>query len=75
MADLARRVIAACKSSSRIEFISYEQAFGQGFDDMRRRVPRLDKIRTVLDFRPRFNLEQIIQSVRDFQRGASSETP
>jgi len=74
IADLARRVIAACKSSSRIEFISYDQAFGQGFDDMQRRVPRLDKIRSVLDFRPRFNLDQIIQSVRDFQHAAESRS-
>jgi hypothetical protein len=40
---------------------------------MQRRVPRLDKIRTVLDFRPRFNLDQIIQSVRDYQSSASSQ--
>jgi UDP-glucose 4-epimerase len=63
--DLARQVIAACKSSSKIEFISYERAFGQVFDDMQKRVPKLDKIRSVIEFRPRFNLEQIIESVRD----------
>jgi UDP-glucose 4-epimerase len=65
IADLARRVIAACKSSSQIENISYDRVFGQGFDDMQKRVPKLDKIRSVIDFRPKFNLEQIIQSVRD----------
>jgi len=44
--------------------------FGQGFDDMRKRVPRLDKIRSVIDFRPKFNLEQIIESVKDSLTGA-----
>ncbi len=63
--ELARRVIAICKSSSRIEFISYAQAFGQSFDDTQRRVPKLEKIRSVIDFRPRFSVEQIIESVRD----------
>ena len=65
IADLARRVIAACKSSSQIENISYDKVFGQGFDDMQKRVPKLDKIRSVIDFRPKFNLDQIIASVRD----------
>jgi UDP-glucose 4-epimerase len=68
--NLARRVIAVCKSSSSIENISYDQVFGQGFDDMRKRVPRLDKIRSVIDFRPKFNLEQIIESVKDSLTGA-----
>ena len=63
--ELARRVIAICKSASRIEFISYAQAFGQSFDDTQRRVPKLEKIRSVIDFRPRYSLEQIIESVRD----------
>jgi UDP-glucose 4-epimerase len=63
--ELARRVIAICKSSSKIEHITYAQAFGQTFDDTQRRVPRLEKIRSVIDFRPRFSVEQIIESVRD----------
>ncbi len=51
--DLAKRVIAVCKSSSSLEYISYERAYGQGFDDTQRRVPKLDKIRSMIDFRPR----------------------
>jgi UDP-glucose 4-epimerase len=66
IAELARRVIAVCKSSSKVEYISYEQAYGQRFDDTQRRVPKLDRIQSVIDFRPRINLEQIIESVRDY---------
>ena len=61
--ELARRVIAICKSSSKIEFVTYAQAFGQSFDDTQRRVPNLTKIRSIIDFRPRHTLDQIIQSV------------
>jgi UDP-glucose 4-epimerase len=68
IADLAQRVIVACQSSSMIEYISYEKAFGQAFDDMQRRVPELAKIRAVIGFKPRFNLGQIIESVRDSLR-------
>ena len=41
---LAQRVIALAQSSSTIRHISYEMAYGQKFDDMMRRVPKLDKI-------------------------------
>jgi UDP-glucose 4-epimerase len=65
MNDLAKRVVQLAGSSSRIEHVSYEQAYGQPFDDLPRRVPKLDRIRAAIGFSPRFNLEQIIRSVID----------
>jgi UDP-glucose 4-epimerase len=65
MNDLAARVIALTKSRSTVEHMSYEQAYGQQFDDLPRRVPSLDKIRAAIGFSPRFTLDQIIQSVID----------
>jgi UDP-glucose 4-epimerase len=59
--DLAGRVIAATQSSSRLEHIPYEQAYGQKFDDLPRRVPKLDKIRSAIGFTLRYNLDQIIR--------------
>jgi UDP-glucose 4-epimerase len=64
--ELAQQVIRICSSSSRIEHLTYEQAYGQRFDDLPRRVPKLDKIRSVIDFQPRFSLEEIIRSVRAY---------
>jgi UDP-glucose 4-epimerase len=52
----------------RIERISYERAYGQPFDDLPRRVPKLDKIRLAIGFAPRFSLEQIIKSVIEDHR-------
>jgi UDP-glucose 4-epimerase len=69
--DLADRVKSLCESSSRIEFLTYEQAYGQRFDDMARRVPKLDKIRSVIPFEPRFSLDQIIKSVKDADGSAT----
>ncbi|MGA3065470.1 MAG: NAD-dependent epimerase/dehydratase family protein [Tepidisphaeraceae bacterium] len=63
--DLAQRVLTICGSSSRIELLSYEKAYGQRFDDLPRRVPKLDRIRSVIDFQPRYSLDQIIHSVKD----------
>jgi UDP-glucose 4-epimerase len=65
--DLARRVISLTNSASKIEFIPYEKAYGHAFDDLARRVPRLDKIRAVISFKPRLNLDQIIRSVVEYQ--------
>ena len=72
MNGLAKRVIELAGSRSTIEHVPYEKAYGQQFDDMRRRVPKLDKIRRVIGFKPTKNLDQIIQSVIDEQRKASS---
>ena len=71
IADLARRVIAAAGSASGVEFLSYERAYGQAFDDLPRRVPQLDRIRTAIGFDPQFSLEQIIRAVVDEQRAAT----
>jgi UDP-glucose 4-epimerase len=63
--ELAEKVISICGSSSRIEYLTYEQAYGQKFDDLQRRVPKLEKIRAAIAFQPRYDLDQIIKSVRD----------
>jgi UDP-glucose 4-epimerase len=65
MNDLARRVVASASSGSAIEHIPYDVAYGQRFDDLPRRVPKLDKIRNAIGFNPKMNLDQIIRSVID----------
>ena len=71
--ELARRVIAAAGSSSRVERLTYQQAYGQPFDDMARRVPNLQRIRNAIGFAPRLGLDEIIQSVIDDRRRAMAE--
>jgi nucleoside-diphosphate-sugar epimerase len=66
--DLAERVIRLAGSSSKLEHISYEKAYGQSFDDMARRVPKLDRIRSVIQFSAKVTLDQIIKSVIDDKR-------
>lgn len=61
--DLANRVIEISASSSVIEHVPYEQAYGHKFDDMLRRVPKLDKIHRLISFRPKLDLQGIIESV------------
>jgi UDP-glucose 4-epimerase len=71
--DLAEKVIQLCNSKSWIEHITLEQAYGQRFDDLPRRVPNLDQIRSVFDFQAKHSLDQIIRSVKeDLARGMAS---
>ena len=66
--ELARRVIALTKSASRIEYVPYEKAYEEGFEDMQRRVPDTSKLSRLISFRPTMNLDGIIRDVVDFFR-------
>lgn len=66
--ELARRVQAATGSDSEITLVPYEEAYGEGFEDMRRRVPDISKIERVLDWRPTASLDQILDEVIAHQR-------
>ncbi|MCS6874683.1 MAG: GDP-mannose 4,6-dehydratase [Pyrinomonadaceae bacterium] len=67
--ELAEKVIKLTKSESSIRFIPYEEVYGDGFEDMRRRVPCLDKARKLISYNPTRTLEDIINDVaRYFQK-------
>jgi UDP-glucose 4-epimerase len=65
---LAEMVREAAGSQSPITHVPYEEAYGQGFEDMARRVPDLDKLERLIGFRPTTSLEQIIADVVSEQR-------
>jgi UDP-glucose 4-epimerase len=70
--DLARRVIALTGSASTIERVPYTEAYGEGFEDMRRRVPALAKIGKAIGYEPVVKLDQIIERVIAYQRSAGA---
>jgi UDP-glucose 4-epimerase len=63
---LAKKVIETTRSKSRIEKITYEKAYPEGFEDMQRRVPDISKIKQVLGWKPEINLDQIIIDIAAF---------
>ncbi len=65
--ELARRVKSRLNSDSPIQFIPYDQAYAPGFEDMQRRVPDITRIHALLGWRPRLNLDDILQRVADWQ--------
>jgi len=66
--DLARRVIARTGSRSEIRLVPYEQAYKPGFEDMRRRVPDIRKIKRYVDWEPTTDLDQTIDQIVDYMR-------
>jgi UDP-glucose 4-epimerase len=64
--DLARKVKEMTGSDSEIEYLSYEKAYGPGFEDMQRRCPNIEKVKNLIGYQPRHDLEAIIQSVIDY---------
>lgn len=72
IAELARLVVGTLGSDSEIVAVPYEQAFGTGFDDLRDRVPALDRLRDATGFRPRHDLESTIHDVAAGLRAATA---
>lgn len=61
--DLAETIITQLDSSSEIRSIPYEQVYGEGFEDMLRRVPSLKKIHRLVGWSPTRDLKTIIADV------------
>lgn len=65
--DMAKKVIELVNPKASIEFQSYAQAYDEDFEDIRRRVPDLTRLKSAIEYEPRYSLEKIIKSVHDYQ--------
>lgn len=61
--ELADRVNQKCGNTAGIVNVPYEEAYVQGFDDMRRRLPDLTKIRKAVGYAPKRTLDDILNDV------------
>lgn len=66
--ELAKRIKRLTDSNSEIVFVPYEEAYETGFEDMPRRVPDTTKVRNLVGFNPRMDLDGILQNVIDYQK-------
>ena len=60
---LAQKIIAETDSKSEIVYVPYEEAYGDGFEDMERRVPNIDLIHQLVGWKPQRNLSTIIADI------------
>jgi UDP-glucose 4-epimerase len=66
--DLAQLVKKLTGSSSEIRFVPYDEAYQPGFEDMDRRVPSIKKISSLLGYKPKVKLRQIVERVIEFRQ-------
>ncbi|OQA03233.1 MAG: dTDP-glucose 4,6-dehydratase [Planctomycetes bacterium ADurb.Bin401] len=60
---LADKVIMKTASKSSKKYIPYSEAYGQGFDDMQRRLPCLKKINKIIGYQPKVTLDQMLERI------------
>jgi UDP-glucose 4-epimerase len=73
--DLAHLIIDVTGSRSEISLIPYDEAYGEGFEDMYRRVPDTTKVRELIDWHPARSLQDVVRDVVAHQRGTPSPAP
>ena len=72
IADLAQRIRDLAGSSSEIVFIPYDKAYGKDFEDMMRRVPSVEKLKSLIDFVPDTPLDDILRRTIEYFRAKAS---
>ena len=73
--ELARRVIERCGSSSEMVLIPYQEAYGDGFEEIGRRHPDLSLIGRVAGWAPSHTLDDMIDDVIAHCSASVSATP
>ena len=69
MTQLAERVRDLSGSKSVIKHIPYDEAYESGFEDMPRRVPDLTRVKGLIGYEPKHDLDDIlVQVIDDFRR-------
>ena len=61
--DLAKKIIQETSSRSEIVYVPYEEAYGDGFEDMERRVPNIDLIKQLVGWKPQRDLSTMITDI------------
>ena len=60
---LADKIIEMTDSKSKKEFISYEKAYGRPIEDMMRRVPSLERIKSTIGWQAKTSLDEALRVV------------
>ena len=71
--ELAQKIRSLVGSSSPIAFIPYDEAYETGFEDMERRVPCTDRIRSLIGFAPQVGIDDIIRDVAGTMRETNGD--
>lgn len=68
MNELAERVREFAHSSSAIDHVPYDEAYGSGFEDMRRRTPDISKLARYIGYAPTMTTDDVIREIVEYRR-------
>ncbi|MCK4325738.1 GDP-mannose 4,6-dehydratase [bacterium] len=63
ISGLAEKIKELTNSRSEIVYIPYEEAYQEGFEDMRHRVPDISKVRNLIGYWPQMKLEDMLREI------------
>jgi len=64
--ELAKKIKKMTNSQSEIAYIPYEKAYEKGFEDMRHRMPNIDKLKHFIGFSPETDIDDILTKTIDY---------
>lgn len=70
IADLAKTIMAMTESKSAVEYIPYEKAYEEGFEDMPRRLPDISKVHELIGYEPTLDLPEMLERVIQCEKQA-----
>lgn len=66
--QLAQRIIELTDSTSEIRYVPYKDVYSKDFEDMPRRVPSTEKLRSIIGMAPESSLDDILEDVVEYHR-------
>jgi UDP-glucose 4-epimerase len=66
--NLAFKIKEMTGSSSEIKYVPYKEIYGLGFDDMKRRVPCIERIKRQVNYKPKTSLDSTLKIIIDYFR-------
>ncbi len=66
--DLAKKIIQKTWSKSNLKYIPYDQVYSKDFDDMPRRVPCVDKLKSLVWIAPNKWLDEILDNIISYAK-------
>ena len=73
MLELANLVKQMTDSKSEIVFVSYDQAYEAGFEDMHRRLPDLARIEELIGYKPTLDLREMLERIIAYYKDKRGE--
>jgi UDP-glucose 4-epimerase len=71
--ELADRIRSATGSESETQMVPYDKAYEEGFEDMPRRVPDVERIREAIGWEPQYAIDEILRHVIEFERSGQPD--